>query len=389
MAHTLNARERFLASMRFERCDHPPYWEWAYWVEAIQRWYAEGLPRRQGLPDGADATGAVNGDAGAYRPGGDRDRDVHDALDLDEGIVHLPVYGALRLPTELVVLAEDESTRVIIDENGVRKRVLKHSMSMPQFLEFPVTGRAAWEGLRAGLDLSFESRTPTDWPELIASLRQRTFPIALGGYPEGLFGELRQLMGAERLLTTFYDEPALIHDILDTLTELSLSLWESALAQIQVDCVHFWEDMCFRSGPLISPAMFRQFLMPYYKRLTGFLQGRGIDIILVDTDGDCNLLIPLFMEAGVTGLYPMEVQAGMDVVAVARRYPRLQILGGIAKQALAQGRQAIDQELERRLPYMLRRGGYIPTVDHHVPPDVSWDSFVYYRRRVAEYYAKS
>jgi len=238
--------------------------------------------------------------------------------------------------------------------------------------------------MRATLDLSFSARTPPDWTEIVASLRQRTYPVALGGYPEGLFGELRQLMGPERLLVTFYDDPALIHEILSTLTELWLNLWEEAMAQVDVDCVHFWEDMCFRSGPLISPAMFREFLSPYYRRLTAFLRTRGIDIILVDTDGDCRSLIPLFIEAGITGLYPFEVQAGMNVEEVGRQHPTLQILGGIDKRALAQDHAAIDRELERRLPSLLRRGGYIPTVDHHVPPDVSWSNFVYYRQRVAD-----
>jgi uroporphyrinogen decarboxylase len=327
---------------------------------------------------------SASGDAGAWRPGSFRDQDVHTVLNLDEGIVHLPVHGTLRLPTPSVVVEEDDDTQVVIDENGIRKRVLKHSMSMPQFLEFPITCRRDWEEMRANLNPSFSARVPANWSELIASYRERTFPTALGGYPEGLFGGLRWLMGAERLLVTFYDDPELIHDILSCQTELWLNLWEEVLAQLDVDCVHFWEDMCFRSGPLISPTMFREFLSPYFKRLTDFLRGRGIDIILVDTDGDCNLLIPLFLEAGVTGLYPFEVQAGMNVEEVGQQYPALQIMGGIDKRALVLDPEAIDQELEKRLPSLLRRGGYIPTVDHHVPHDVSWPNFAYYRQRVAE-----
>jgi uroporphyrinogen decarboxylase len=380
----MNARERFLATMRFEPCDHPPYWEWAYWVEAIQRWYSEALPQKAGLPLELQPTDSINGDAGAWRPGGYRDRDVHDTLQLDEGIVHLPVRGSLRMRTSPVVLEEDDQTRVVVDEDGIRKRVFKHHMSMPQFLSFPIESRRDWEEMRATLDLSFLARVPANWTEIVASLRLRTCPVALGGYPEGLFGELRQLMGPERLLVTFYDDPALIHEILSTLTELWLNFWEEAMVQVDVDCVHFWEDMCFRSGPLISPAMFREFLSPYYRRLTAFLRGRGIDIVLVDTDGDCRSLIPLFIEAGITGLYPFEVQAGMNVEEVGRQYPTLQILGGIDKRALAQDHAAIDRELERRLPFLLQRGGYVPTVDHHVPPDVSWSNFAYYRQRVAD-----
>jgi uroporphyrinogen decarboxylase len=382
----MNSRQRFLASMRFQPCDHPPYWEWAYWVEAVQRWYTEGLPQRAGLPPGAQFTESINGDAGAWRPGGTREQDAHDLLNLDEGILHLPVRGSVRMQTPLVILEEDDNTRVVIDEDGIRKRVYKHRMSMPQFLAFPVEGRRDWDALKGNLDRSFSSRIPANWAEIIASLRQRTFPVALGGYPEGLFGDLRQLMGPEKLLVTFYDDPALIHDILETLTELWLNLWEEAIAQVDVDCVHFWEDMCYHTGPLISPAMFREFMTPCYQRLTGFLRARGIDIILVDTDGDCSSLIPLFLDAGVTGIYPFEVQANMHVEEIGRQYPTLQILGGIDKRALAQDKAAIDRELERRLPFLVQRGGYIPTVDHHVPPDVSWENFAYYRERVARYY---
>jgi len=380
----MNARERFLATMHFEPCDHPPYWEWAYWVETIQRWYSEGLPCKVGLPEALPTTDSINGDAGAWRPGMPREQDAHDVLKLDEGVVHLPVRGSLRIPTPPVIIEEDDTTRVIVDEYGIRKRIFKEGMSMPQFLAFPVEGKRDWEEMRATLDLSFPARVPSNWPEIVTTLRHRTFPVALGGYPEGLFGELRQLMGIERLLVTFYDDPALIRDSLNTLTEMWLHLWEEAMAQVDVDCVHFWEDMCFRSGPLISPKMFQEFFLPCYKRLTGFLQDRGIDIILVDTDGNCSSLIPLFIEAGITGLYPFEVQAGMNVEEVGKEYPNLQILGGIDKRALAKSQEAIEEELERRLPFLLSRGGYIPTVDHHVPPDVSWLNFAYYRERVAE-----
>ncbi len=384
----MNARERFWATMRFEPCDHPPFWEWAYWVETLPRWYAEGLPQKFGLPPEAMLNESINGDAGAWRPGMLREQDAHTVLGMDEGIVHLPVRGSLRLKTKPVIVQEDETMQVIIDEEGITKRVLKAHQTMPQFLAHPIADRRDWDAIKAQLDFSFAARTPANWNEIVAGLRERTCPVGLGAYPEGLFGELRQLMGIECLLYMFYDDPELIHEILDTLTQMWLDLWEEAIAQVDVDCVHFWEDMCFRSGPLISPDMFCEFLLPRYKRLTSFLRAKGIEIFLVDTDGDCRLLIPLWMEGGITGIYPFEVQAGMHVQAIGQQYPTLQIFGGIDKRALAKDQPAIDAELEKRMPSLLQRGGYIPTVDHHVPPDVSWDNFVYYRRRVAEYYER-
>jgi uroporphyrinogen decarboxylase len=110
----------------------------------------------------------------------------------------------------------------------------------------------------------------------------------------------------------------------------------------------------------------------------------GVRVILVDTDGDCRQLIQPFLDGGVTGIYPFEVQAGMDVREIRKAFPSLQILGGIDKKEIALGPERIDAELERRIPGMVNLGGYIPMADHQVPPDVSWQNYVYYRRRIAE-----
>ncbi|MCD6505245.1 hypothetical protein J7M22_01340 [Candidatus Poribacteria bacterium] len=85
-------------------------------------------------------------------------------------------------------------------------------------------------------------------------------------------------------------------------------------------------------------------------------------------------LIPLWLECGVNGVYPMEVAAGMDVVKLRRKYGRdLLMMGGIDKRALAKGRDAIDEEL-RRIGSILDKGGYIP-------PDVPYENFRYYWER--------
>jgi len=157
---------------------------------------------------------------------------------------------------------------------------------------------------------------------------------------------------------------------------------------VKLDFVYFWEDMAFNTGPLMSPKMFEVFVVPYYRKINDFLKQRGIDIIFVDTDGYCWELIPGFLRGGVTGLYPFEVQSGMDIVKVRKEFPQLQMIGGIDKKNVAAGKAAIDQELEAKLPYMLSQGKYIPTFDHMVPPDVPWENFVYYRNRVKEYAEK-
>src|SRR5208283_3000886 len=102
-----------------------------------------------------------------------------------------------------------------------------------------------------------------------------------------------------------------IHDMLRTFTEVWLAVYEEVLNQVDVDVWHIWEDISFGKGSMISPAMVREFLCPYIKRIGDFMRSRGVKVILLDTDGDCSALIPLFIEAGVTGMYPFEVHCGM------------------------------------------------------------------------------
>ena len=134
---------------------------------------------------------------------------------------------------------------------------------------------------------------------------------------------------------------------------------------------------------MVAPATMREFMLPYYKRLTGFLKSHGVKTIFVDTDGECTDLIPFFLEAGVTGLYPMEASCGVDIVKVRRDYPKLQLMGGIPKSEIAKGPTRIE-EILLPVKQVLATGGYIPFGDHLIPPDVHWDEFSYYRRRLNE-----
>jgi uroporphyrinogen decarboxylase len=141
--------------------------------------------------------------------------------------------------------------------------------------------------------------------------------------------------------------------------------------------------MCFKGGSLISPKLFREFLLPRYQRLTAALRKHGCKHVLVDSDGDMRPLVPLWLEGGVNITFPWETQFGLDITEVRRQYPEMGMVGGINKFALAQGRAAIDEEL-KKVPAMLESGRYIPGLDHGAPPDVSWDNYRYFFDRLRE-----
>ena len=132
---------------------------------------------------------------------------------------------------------------------------------------------------------------------------------------------------------------------------------------------------------MISLDMVREYLNPYIKRIGDFLRSKGVRIILLDTDGDCNDLIPVLLEAGITGMYPFETHCGMDIVEVRRKYPHLQMLGGIPKSGIQLGKKHIDKILEP-VEHVLKTGGYIPFGDHFIPPEVDFGNFSYYRNRL-------
>ena len=382
----MDARERFLAILNFEPGVRPLFWEFGYWYAAVERWYREGLPKRYGVQRRLGSAVAVSGEAHIF-PLEDRvrDRDVHEALGFDEGMYTLPVKCWIWPPFPEVVLEDRGEHKIVRDGMGVTKRVGLDVTSPPEWLDWPVHMMEDFEKLRAErLQPRLEGRVPSDWTETVAGLKDRTFPLAIGGNPCGFYGSLRYLMGEVNLLMGYYDKPDLIHHICSSLADFWIELWSQVLSQIGVDACYLWEDMCYRTGPVISPAMFRVFMVPYYQKLTRALRDMGVVHVHLDTDGNLRELIPLFLESGITGLYPMEAQAGMDVVEVRKNFPRLRILGGMNKMQIARGRAAIDAELDAKLPFMLERGGYIPFVDHHVPPDISWEDFVYYRARLRE-----
>ena len=379
----MNSRERFLACMGFEKADRAPRGEIGYWGGTIRLWYEEGLPKKAGLPDSVAWGDAVIGEMNTGTGSRNRDRDVHDYFDFDKGIDKV-WFNNLMCPLFEEEVLEDYGNWVLKrTARGTIIKEQKERAGLSCWVGGPVTNREDWEQLKAErLQPTLEGRLPGDWAEQVAQYKERDYPLFIGGPYNGFYGTLTGLVGGEKLLYMYYDDPTLVKDIINYLADFWIALHDQVLCQVDVDAASFWEDMCGKDGTLISPAMFRKFMLPAYKKMNSFYRDRGIKIILADSDGDIRPLIPLWLESGVTTLYPFEVNAGMDVVEVRKAYPKLQIIGGLDKTKLAAGREAIDAELEAKVPFMLRTGGYWPAVDGNVDPEVPWENFCYYRRRL-------
>ena len=196
-------------------------------------------------------------------------------------------------------------------------------------------------------------------------------------------------MGPEDLLYKFYDSPELIHDCMTTWFELADAVIAKHQRHLTFDELFFAEDICYNNGPLISPEMMREFLLPYYQQLITNMKSRQIDqqrhlFFQIDTDGYANPTIPVYGELGMDVMSPFEVASGCDVVEVGKQYPELVMTGGIDKRVLATTKEEIDRMVERIIPVMRERGGYIPTCDHGVPEEVSLENYRHFRKRCLE-----
>ena len=345
-------RERFVACVLGEPVDRPPFWLfWEPWRTTYLRWVDEGMPTNA-----------------EYRSHWDPD-DVPKIV---------PVNCGPCPTSDYTVVEEDDAMVTWIDRWGVKRRNPKDHESMSEFIEWPVKTHRDWEQYR-------HERLDPDNPNRVAGVGamcrswvKRGTPIQLGYFPDvGIFGSVRWLLGDEECLIAFCTMPDLVHEIMDHMTSLYLTVFEKVLKEVPVDVIHIWEDMCGRQGPLISPQQWDEFMAPCYRRIKALADQHNVPVLSVDTDGQPDLIIPPMMNAGVNFLYPFEVAAGCDVNVFARRYPTLAMMGGIDKRALAQGPKAIDQELERVRP-AIEKGRYIPDLDHCVPDDVSWENYAYY-----------
>jgi len=261
---------------------------------------------------------------------------------------------------------------------------------MPEYIDHPVKDQTTWEeNVKWRLDPTTEARY-TDLPERMQNAREQAArgkmitQNLVGGYMY-----LRSLIGPGDLLYKFYDDPTLIHDCMKTWFELADAVIARHQEHVTLDELFLAEDICYNSGSLISPDMMREFLFPYYQQLIENIRGRQIDpsrhmYIQIDTDGDAVPVIPVYQEIGMDVMSPFEVASGCDVVAIGAQYPELAMFGGIDKRILAVSKEAIDREVERILPVMRERGGFIPTCDHGVPEEVPYENYLHYRKRCVE-----
>lgn len=367
-------RQRFNAVLNYEDYDALPVVHFGYWPQTLEKWVAEGhltADEIAGYDDNTEADRTVGKKLGFDFNFFTTYQDFSGFYSLwpkfepkrlgdhpGGGYRYLNEYGAIVLQKDGLCSIEAEVGHTLVD----RASWTEHYLPRLQF------GAHRY-------DDALEQR-------LAAESGGRAEPLGL--YCKSLYGQIRNWLGIEGMSYLLLDDEELFDEILETVCGLSYNIAKRGLESgIQFDFAHFWEDICFKNGPLVNPRVFREKVGPHYRRITDLVKSYGVKIISLDCDGLIDSLLPVWFENGVNTMFPIEVGTwGASIAPWREKYGRgLRGVGGLNKHVMAQDKAAVDAEIERMKP-LVALGGFLPCPDHRIAPDAEWALVQYYCDRM-------
>ena len=359
--------------MHYDNYDRMPVVHFSYWNELLDKWLVEGHitpEERRGYGDG----NAV-------------DRELNKRLGFD--FCYTPIAGSNNelAPGFEYKVIENFPDGSYTYQNGVGliEKMRTGATSIPMTVGTLLTGREAWESeYKKRLEKSHSRVNIKHMKNLAAHINEFDFPVGLhvGSY----YGKVRDMLGVENLAYLYADDEELYREVIDTLAGISYDNCKYILESGFVpDFAHFWEDICFKNGPLVSPEIFAECVGPHYKKITSLLAEHGCDIVSLDCDGMIDKLLPIWLENGVNTMFPIEVGTwNASIGPWKKKYGKqLRGVGGTDKRVFALDYAAIDKEIERLKP-LVEMGGYIPCPDHRLPPETKWENVQYYCEKFRE-----
>jgi hypothetical protein len=375
----MTPRQRYLETLLFGAPDRVPLLPGGPRESTLAAWH------RQGLDEGVHHLDALSQQLGVPR----------EALD---GRVGLPQAFRMIPTFEEKVLAHREGHYIVQDWMGAITEIADtydytYIRAAKDFVtrkwhRFPVQTRDDWETISWRYDPSdtvegSNARFTTAFWEECARLEASGQAVTVS--VNGPFWQLREWVGMEPLCLMMIDDPEFVALMADFWRRFTLQVLETILRRVRVDALMISEDMAYKAHSMISPAMARRFLQPTYMSWHELLRSYDVPLYDMDSDGQIEELIPIWIESGMNCCNPIEVAAGNDIVAFRRRFGRqMAYHGGIDKRAIAVGGETMRAEVLRVVPPLFAEGGFIPGCDHGVPPDISWPAFLDYTRLLAE-----
>lgn len=334
--------ERFKRMYEHREADRIPIID-EPWSGTLRRW------RREGMPEGMDWC---------------------DYFDVDKlGIINIDISPRM----SEITLEETDRYYIRTSPWGVTMKHFKEEDSTPEFLDFTITTQEAWDQAKKQMTLE-DDRIP--WEMLRQNYDKWR---AEGRWIRAVFWfgfdvTHSWMMGTENTLIAMMEEPELVEDMFDTYLSrcetLFSRIWD---AGYHFDEIFWYDDMGYKGTTFFSPNMYRSMLQPYHKRAVDWAHNRGIYAQL-HSCGDVMTLLPDIVATGVDALNPLEVKAGMDAFKIKKEYGDRLVLHGGINAVLWNDKDAILEEIDRKVPVLKENGGFIFSSDHSIPNSVSLEN---------------
>lgn len=375
-------RERILAVLNYKNYDRLPLLHFGFWRETLAKWADEGHITCEESKNWAD--GNTVDDILSRKLG----------FDCTWACCFSPDY-CIRPRFERKIIQEiPGGSRQVQNEYGVIILESDDAVSIPTEIDHLFKGRSEWEKFFKDRFIFSEARIKDAWIKTgnkvvpfndgIEFLKKGKRDFLYGLFCGSLFGRLRDIIGVVGISYLYIDDEALFDEVINTNAELCYQCVKSTLeTDAKFDFAHFWEDICFKNGPLVIPSVFEEKVGPHYRKITNLLHEYGINIVSLDCDGMIDSLIPTWFNNGVNTMFPIEVGTwNASIKPWREKYgEELRGIGGMDKRVFAADYSAVDAEIERLKP-LVELGGYIPCPDHRIAPDAKWENVQYYCERM-------
>ncbi len=364
-------RERAMNILHYKPADRMPAVHFGYWGELLTEWAEQGKIPKELATD--------NGD------GSEKDMALDRLIGWDFNWSHCTGSSNGLSPgfESKVLEVLPDGTRRILNRDGIIERHKPGVTSIPSEDDYLLKDRRAFEELYLPKMKFFPERVNTEYYRHFNETRPQDVPIGL--YLGSVLGSIRSMTSVVGMSYLIYDEDEeLFADIVDTFAEMQYQCAKTILETgAKFDFAHYWEDICFKNGPLVSPDIFEELCAKHYKKRNDLCRAYGIDIISLDCDGVVEQLLPTWFENGVNTMFPIEVGVWGDQFEAARKKfgPGMRGVGGMDKTALREDKAAVDRELER-MKRLASLGGFLPCPDHRLMPGTKFELVQYYAEEI-------
>jgi len=363
-------RERTLNILNYKACDRLPAVHFGYWRELLDEWVLQGHITRELKEAHCDCNEA------------DFELDKRLGWDYEWA----PVFGgknSLSPPFEYKVLEKLPGGFLRVQNpDGLIERVKEGVHGIPAEDDYQLKDRDAYEKLYKWRIQWSEDRLDVD----AFTARYKSFDADMPrGFSIGsCLGSIRNFLSVIGLSYMIFDDYGLLKEIVDTYAEMQYRVAEKALATgLEFDFAHYWEDICFKNGPLCSPEIVEELTAHNYRKMSALFKRHGVEIISLDCDGVIDSLVPIWLDNGINTMFPIEYGTWQASIASWRKkYGKgLKGVGGVNKNVFLRDKAAVDAEIERLKP-LIALGGYLPCPDHRLMPGTKWELIQYYTDKI-------